>query len=148
MGFKIQETIPHPPSLARTECNFQGFGQWQEETISQGKIVQLNGFRHAVEVGDVNYILYTYAFLYLSSLINSCSATNGACLLLGCGEHLDDSEASTLQQLNTLRNLKRMNQEFVDSIFCASRAYKVLKGTSNQLGKFDSDFDYNEYLLL
>ena len=65
--------------------------------------------------------------------------------MLSCGEHLDDCEATMLQQLDTLRNMKGINQEFVDTIFCVTRFFKVMKGHTQVLGRFDADFDVFVY---
>lgn len=71
----------------------------------------VGAYRHSVEVGDVHYSLY--------------SAINGATMLFSCGEHLDDCEPVVAQMLSTLRNMKALTQELVDSVYGVQRCFKV-----------------------
>jgi hypothetical protein len=90
------------------------------------------------------------------------SAINASVVLLGSGSHLDDCEATIMNwyallsfpslssqicRLSVMRNVK-LNQMMVDSVFGFSRTLKVLKGTTCVLGKFDDDFNFQEYHLL
>ena len=79
-------------------------------------------------------------------LTSTISATTGSALMMTCGEYIDDCEASMLQQLDTLRNMKGINQEFVDSVFSVTRFFKLMKGQTQVLGRYDTDFDIFEYL--
>lgn len=71
----------------------------------------VGAYRHSVEVGDVHYSLY--------------AGINGSTMLLTCGDHLDDCEPVVAQVLTTLRNMKALTQDLVDSVYGVHRCFKV-----------------------
>jgi len=98
--------------MARTETNFWAFAQWRAESITDCRKTIIGAYRHSIEVGDVHYALY--------------SGVNGAQMLLTCGEHLDDMEPMAAQIYATLRNMKALGADPVDSVCGILRCFKVI----------------------
>lgn len=97
--------------MGRTETNFWAFAQWRAESSAECRKTIIGAYRHSIEVGDVHYALY--------------SGVNGSAMLLSCGEHLDDMEPLVAQIHATLRNMKALSQDLVDSVYGILRCFKV-----------------------
>ena len=98
--------------MGRTETNFWAFAQWRAESMVESRKTITMAYRHSIEVGDIHYALY--------------AGINGGVMFLTSGEHLDDMEPTVAQISSSLRNMKALGSDLVESAYGILRCFKVL----------------------